>query len=454
MSSHKYCLSFIGLVAWSSTAANTIFSILEAAAFSNTQSSLVPLAATSIALNILSLFGIGIDCYTAKWRIRGFINRSSFTNRTLLAGIILISMAALIASLVLVAMIKVKWKAILSAASPTPAIGWSGFITGQIAVWAVAFASQTLLFLSQYYPTELPKLQLIANSGPRDSVMSEYPPIRPSNLYLPEQPPPAMTIGTLPSPTFSARSSQSLRSFRESLRHVRPVTSRSTLISRCSANPEARSVFSNRHSVDSTSHADPFDSWDTSSVSLPARDAVTLTVPSKGTTLEPIPGSRSNSPARALNGPFISESSGEEMDDLTPPPRMMPDVSRPPSPAVSEAHIHPLFRSATPEPAPLATLGTSILASPLASQAITCSGPTFSRMRSSSRGTGPRVLKPARSFTRDCGTSLSSRSRSSSPQSRVMTPPIPDFVLNSSPRSSMSGSRRVNLQYSYERSVC
>ena len=451
MGSRKYCLSLIGLVAWSSTAADTIFSILEATAFSNIHIPLLPVAATSSILNVLSLFGIVVYCYIAVWRIRGSADRTSPTSRTLITGSFLLSTAALIASLVSIVMIKAKWKEMLSAASSAPGICWTGFITGQIAVWAVSFASQMLLFLSQYYHTKLPKIQLIANSGPRDSVMSEYPPTRPSNFYMPEHPPPTMTIGTLPSPTFSAHSSHSLRSFRESLRHIRPITSRSTLISRSSANRETRSVYSDRHSVDNTSHLDPFDSWDTSSVCLPARDVVTLTVPSKGTTLEPIPGSRPNSPARALDGPFVSEPSEEEMEDLTPPPRMMPDVSRPPSPVVSEAHIHPLFRSATPEPAPLATLGTSIIASPLASQAITCPAPAFSRMRSSSRGASPHVLKQARSFTRDRATSLSSRSRSSSPQSRVMTPPIPDFVLNSSPRSSMSGSRRVNLQYSQDR---
>lgn len=448
MGSRNYCLSLIALVAWSSTAAGTIFSILETAAFSNT---LFPLAATSSALNLLSLLGLGIYGYHAVWRVREPADRPSQTKRLLVAGSVLVSIAALIASLVLIVMIKAKWEEVLAAASPALVTGWTGLVAGQIAVWAISCASQTLLYLSQLYRTEVPKVQLVANSGPRDSVMSEYPSTRPSNLHMPERPPPAMTIGTLPSPTFSARSSQSLRSFRESLRHVRPVTSRSTLISRSSFNRETRSVYSDRHSIDNTSHPDPFDSWDTSSVSLPVRDVVTLTVPSKGTTLEPIPGSRPNSPARPLDGPFFSELPEEEVDDLTPPPRMMPDISRPPSPAVSEAHIHPLFRTATPEPAPPATLGTSILASPLASQAITCSAPTFSRMRSNSRGAGPHVLKQARSFTRDRATSLSSRSRSPSPQSRIMTPPIPDYVLNSSPRSSMSGSRRVNLQYFHDR---
>jgi hypothetical protein len=244
----------------------------------------------------------------------------------------------------------------------------------------------------------------------------------------------------------------------DSKAYFSPVTSRSTLISQNSFIRDAPSVYSNRQSVDTVSQSDGFDSWDTSSVSLPVRDAVLQTAPSKGTTLAPIPGSRPNSPARALNGPFLSELPEEEDNDkLAPPPKMMPDVSRPTSPAVSEAHIHPLFRSESPSglPPPTATPGTSILASPLSKQAIACPPRPFSRMRSNSQlsqtTVSPSGLHQVRSYSRDRTTSLKSMSRSPSPPSRAMTPPIPDFVLNSSPRSSMSGSRKVNLQYSPDR---
>ncbi|CBX96853.1 hypothetical protein LEMA_P099840.1 [Plenodomus lingam JN3] len=367
------------------------------------------------------------------------------------------SSAALIVSLVLIILIKSRWKEVLAATSTASVTGWSSLVTGQITVWTVACASQMILYLSQLWHPSAPTVQQILTSGPRDSVMSECRSTRPGNLYIPEHPHAVMTLGALPSPTFSTRSSQSLKSFRDSLRHVvRPITSRSTLISRQSASRqsasrEARSIHSDRQSIDNTSHPDPFDSWDTSSVSLQARDAVMQTAPYKGTTLEPIPGSRPNSPARALDGPFLSELPEEEVESLTPPPKMMPDTSRPPSPAVSEAHIHPLFRTATPEPAPITTMGTSIIASPLASQAIACPAPTFNRMRSNSRGAAPSPLHQARSFTRDRAASLSTCSRSSSPPRRGMTPPIPDFILNSSPRSSMSGSRRVNLQHPADR---
>lgn len=452
MGSRHYYLSLVGLIAWSCTAANAIFSIIEAAAFTNTEIPLVSIAAVASTLNLLSLCSIGIYCYNAVWRVHRLTGRPSQARRLLIASSILVSFAALIVSLVLIILVKSRWNEILAATSTAPITGWSSLITGQISMWAVSCGSQMVLYLSPLWHRRAPNVQPILTSGPRDSVMSEFRPAKLSKLYMPEHPQLVMSIGALPSPTFSTRSSQSLKSFRDSLRHiVRPVTSRSTLISRHSVNRETRSICSERHSADNVSHPDPFDSWDTSSVSIQVRDAVIQAAPSRGTTLEPIPGSRPNSPACALDGPFLSGLPEEEVQDLTPPPKMMPDISRPPSPVVSEAHIHPLFRSATPEPAPIATMGTSIIASPLANQAITCPAPTFNRMRSNSRGTIPSPLNQACSFTRDRAASLPTRSRSSSPPTRGMTPPIPDFVLNSSARSSLSGSRRMNLQQSSER---
>lgn len=452
MGSRKYYISLVGVVAWSSTAAVIVFSILEAASLTNTSIPLVPIAAASSALNVLSLCCIGFYIYHDAWRTRGTANRSVQATRLLVGASLLISAMALVVSLVFIIMIKSRWKEIMATSPVAPISDWSGLVTGQIALWSVACFSQIVLYLSRFWRPKAPKVQPVTVSGPRDSVMSEFRPTRPGNLYLPEQPQPVTSLGTLPSPTFSTRSSHSLRSFQDSLRHVvRPVTSRTTLISRASSSRDARSLYSNRQSVDNVSHSDPFDSWDTSSVSLQARDVVMQTAPTKGTNLEPIPGSRPASPARALDGPFLSGLPEEEVEELAPPPRMMPDISRPPSPAVSEAHIHPLFRTATPEPSPVVTPGTNILASPLANQAITCSAPTFSRMRSNSRAASPSRIVHARSFTRDRATSLPSHSRSPSPPSREMTPPIPDFILNSSPRSSMSGSRKVQLQYSPDR---
>lgn len=449
--SHQVHLSLVGAVAWSSTAANTVLSILEAVSFSGPRIPLAPLSVAASSLGVLSLCSIGFSTFQLVRRIHGVKERSAQARKVLLGVSILVSAVALLVSLALIIEIKASWRELTATPSYVLVSDWNSFVSGQVAMWTVSCIGQIALFSSPLWRQKAPIVQPVTVSGPRDSVMSEFRPTRPGNLYLTEPAPNTSALGALPSPTFSTRSSQSLRSFRKSLRHVvRPVTSRTTLVSRPSFSRDARSVYSDRHSIDNVSHSDGFDSWDTSSVSLQARDAVLQTAPSRGTTLEPIPGSRSASPARALDGPFLSGVSEEDGEELARPPRMMPDTSRPPSPAVSEAHIHPLFRTESPTPPP-ATPGTSIVASPLANQAIACPARPFNRMRSNSRAASPSPLVHSQSFTRDRAMSLPSRSRSVSPPSREMTPPIPDFVLNSSPRSSMSGSRRVNLQHSPDR---
>lgn len=468
LQSRKFYLSLVGVVAWSSTAADSILSILEAASFSSAQSSLVNIAAVAGTVDVVSLCCIGFYMFHNVGDVRGALERSGRARKALVATSVLVSGAALVLSLILIIMIKSRWAEVTVGPLSGPVSDWDSHVSGQIAAWVISCSSQIILYTSSLWNRKTPKVQTVVTSGPRDSVMSELRTSRPNNLHFAEPVQPSSPLaahqqpeilGALPSPTFSTRSSQSLKSFRDSLRHVvRPVTSRTTLISQKSFTKDAPvSIYSNRQSIDTISHSDGFDSWDTSSVSLPARDVVLQAAPSRGTTLEPIPGSRPNSPARALDGPFLSELPEEEDEDLAPPPRMMPDISRPPSPACSEAHIHPLFRSESPSglPPPAATPGTSIMASPYSNQAIACPPRSFNRMRSSSNlsqtAVGPPSLHQARSFTRERAASIQSKSRSPSPPSRAMTPPIPDFVLNSSPRSSMSGSRRVALQYSPDR---
>jgi hypothetical protein len=456
--SRKLYASLLGAWAFSSTAADTVLSIVEAAAISTTQASLLRIAATASALDAVSLCCIGFYIIQDVRRRDGFMERSSRARRALVGVSVVISSAALILSLVLIVLIKSQWDQLVSSSSAGPISNWDDVFAGHVAVWVVSCISQIALYSSTFWKRHTPKLQPITISGPRDSVMSEMRSAQPSrNMFamMPAQPSSPLadlgSLGALPSPTFSTRSSQSLKSFRESIRHaVRPVTSRSTLISRPSFNRDTRSIYSDAHSVDNVSHSDGFDSWDTSSVSNQTRDAV-MQAPSKGTPLDPIPGSRSVTPARALDGPFLPEI--DESEELVAP-RMIPDVSRPPSPAVSEAHIHPLFRSESPVPPPEATPGTSIVASPLADQVIACPARPYNRMRSNSNlrnnATSPSPLAPAQSL-RGRALSASAGTRTPSPPSREMTPPIPDYVLNSSPRSSLSGSRKVSLRNSPDR---
>jgi hypothetical protein len=445
--SRKFYLSLVGVVAWSSTAAETILSILESASLSTRQSLLLHIASASSALDAVSLCCIAF--YTIQGvRQIGKTNHRSGQVRALVGLSICLSAVALVFSLVQIIVIKSRWDEVIRTPSTSPVSNWDGLVVAQIALWAVSCLSQIVLYSSVLWQRQTPEAQVVAISGPRDSVMSDIRLSQPSrNFYSmePTQPSSRLAAG-LASPTFSNRSSHSLQSFRDSLRQVvRPATSRTTLISRPSFNRETGSIYSHAESVDNVSHSDGFDSWDTSSVSLQARDAVMQTAPSKGTVLDPIPGSRPTTPARVLEGPFLTELREEE-EELTPPrPKMMRDDARPPSPAVSEAHIHPLFRTESPVPPPEATPDTSIFASPLANQAIACTPRAFNRMRSNSQ------LKTAQSVNERATSPQSTSRRSLSPPSRELTPPIPDYVLSSSPRSSCSGSRKVQLQYSPDR---
>jgi hypothetical protein len=158
-----------------------------------------------------------------------------------------------------------------------------------------------------------------------------------------------------------------------------------------------------------------FDDWDTSSVHHEMRAAVNSspTVRTRGG-LETIPGSRSESPANALDGPFLPGSPHAASSDTaqaagwdnrpfttSPPSSPPPNFSRPTSrPTSSHAHqkilapafepklptpdgtkrssmliqdlIHPLFRPSSPEPPPQ-TVGNStmVTAAPLAGHPIT-----------------------------------------------------------------------------------
>ena len=454
--SRKFYVSLLGALAWSSTAADTVLSILEATSIPTTQAPLLHIAAAASALNGISLCCVGFYIFQDVRRRDGFMERSARARRALVGVSVVLSTAALIVSLVLIISIKSKWNEVIGTSSAGVISTWGGAFAAHVVVWVISCISQIVLYSSTFWKRHTPKLQPITVSGPRDSVMSEMrsgPPTK--NLFAMKPAQPSSPLAALPSPTFSTRSSQSLKSFRESIRHaVRPVTSRTTLISRPSFNRDTRSIHSDAHSIDNVSHSDGFDSWDTSSVSNQVRDAVMQIAPSKGTPLEPIPGSRSVTPARALDGPFLPEIDEELAEEDLVAPRMIPDVSRPPSPAVSEAHIHPLFRTESPIPPPEATPGTSIIASPLADQVIACPARPYMRMRSNSNlrnnTTSPSPLAPAHSL-RGRTVSPHAGSRTPSPPSREMTPPIPDFVLNSSPRSSLSGSRKVSLRNSPDR---
>lgn len=274
------------------------------------------------------------------------------------------------------------------------------------------------------------------------------------------------------SPSFPPESRR--HSWRDSLASLHQVvhpstTSRSRLLgssraSRSSMPRDSTSLQSDTGSIANSIRSDYFDSWDTSIAETQTRDTLMAPspspIPSKGTTLETIPGSRSGSPARALDGPFPERpqtalsASSPKLDRSSPSisvvqPRRNFSGSRPPSraasPSLAEAHIHPLFRTDSPTPPPGASPGTVVVASSFSGQVIgqVTSSPRSSlnqiRMRSSSDTYLPRA--PSRTSGNRMRESIDKQqaespaaavSGTSTPATGSLTPSIPEFVLSAS----------------------
>lgn len=206
---------------------------------------------------------------------------------------------------------------------------------------------------------------------------------------------------------------------------------------------------------------------DTSSVHYEIRAGIHSSPPVTRSGLETIPGSRPESPAHTLDGPFLPESpspihaissDAATAVDFYPssPPRgptsSPPNFSRPtsrdqirPVPILLgssvEELIHPLFRPDSPRPPPIATVGTMVTAAPNAGQPITPR--TLSRMRSN---LGPDAWRcmPSPSIASSAGSPPASPTANHGPGSPgpsiveedSLPPILPGFVLSAGQRSS------------------
>lgn len=243
-------------------------------------------------------------------------------------------------------------------------------------------------------------------------------------------------------------------SLKKTMSHaVRPISSKTRLLSESERPPRPVSLDSHMYAGMNES----FDSWDTSAVDYHNRRAVMdiAVSPTIATfrNLETIPASprtsRSASPGNALDLPAPAKMPrrAKSFGPQHAPRRNRADVA-PPSP--SELHIHPLFRSDSPNPPPVTSPGSNILASPEAGQVLP--------PRQSSR---PRSLAHSSSFTDtraslSSSTSVESMNKKKPAPERKMTPPVPDWLLTDraprrpprvnsppAPRSSLIDSRSV-----------
>ncbi|KAK8026572.1 hypothetical protein PG991_003628 [Apiospora marii] len=223
---------------------------------------------------------------------------------------------------------------------------------------------------------------------------------------------------------------ETMSSFRSSFSQaVRPISSKTRLLSssgRVGRRPPSLDSLAHRSSIAEEGYG--FDSWDTSSAS-----PTTSRSPSPGTPLEldlepPRPAARRSR-------------------SYSPMARRAPTLTTHAS--TSELHIHPLFRTDSPEP-PRATPGTSIHAAEDAGKVI--SERSLGRMRSGSMISARSPLSRTNSresIQKSLAPSLASIASSLTPSSehldappadsdRKMTPPLPEWILNAGSRTSLT----------------
>ena len=237
----------------------------------------------------------------------------------------------------------------------------------------------------------------------------------------------------------SRSGSDPMASLRSSWTYDRSMTSQTKLIS-------SKTIYKSASLDDiSKSTEDGFDSWDTSAVDPDAREAVELASPTRTTLLETIPASPATSRSASPGYPL----------DLEPPkqrkrPRkyssanfshgQRPKTSPSKIESPKEAHIHPLFRTASSEPPPAVTPGTMVTAAPGAGQVISDRSSLRSTQRQWNNSRSSSPLKHSNSLD-NIRWPIGDEDEETPEESeeRTITPPIPDWIMTAGSRSSLVG---------------
>ncbi|KAL9031556.1 MAG: hypothetical protein Q9196_000404 [Gyalolechia fulgens] len=272
----------------------------------------------------------------------------------------------------------------------------STYLFVSFVLWGVSVITQILFFACLAWASHpIAKSIQEPSLSTRDERQEMIEPSRPttsttveSNPFL-GAPSSSNSPSAPPSKAASLRSSLSIK--------TRPTTAKGKFLNRQHAF-QPRSSLDNPAAKARSSQDEAFDSWDTSGVGSHIRETVLQSSPVvKPSALEPIPGSRSPSPAKALEGPFFPRGPSE---GPPPSPLPQPTVSRPAlraRSASSEDHIHPLFRTCSPAPPPNVSPTTIVTAAPGAGQLI--NQRTLKRMRSGSLPSSPSPLICSESFS-------------------------------------------------------
>lgn len=468
MSFFNNCTTVLGYTAGAIALASSIACTILNAIFATTSTNVAGiqmLGFVSTGINVLSatFLVFFIFCYIYKINTKPIPWKAGFCWRLLLMGIFITSLA-LIASLS-----TLIWTT-LSLNDLSPVIAGRGIETLLVIWWSVwgsnvAFEAINLGILCwitkrcfETNATADPAVDDVIPTQP----MEERPTTRDTNRSFRSQDLTLMSSPPVPSNRSSLKSTRSSK--------IHPTGSRTKLI-RHNSLPRNSAKSSFDFGTEVSSIDDGFDGWDTSDVGREMRRTLQASPPAGGVMLETIPGSRPESPAKALDGPFLPQSpyesgiesatTGEDqfvssspvnyaMGTFTTPLTSSPNFSRPTSrsysinrepPSLSmppgtppmEELIHPLFRESSQSPSPTPSPGTSIYASPTAGQTI--SHRALHRMRS---GSLPQQSSPLAERE-----SIDEHGRDSPGPSiaeeEELPPILPGFILSAGQRSSLVG---------------
>lgn len=376
------------------------------------------------------------------------------------SGVLLCALAAAVSVAALVCLSS------LSGELPNTILGSNTvpFLVGASVVLGLAFATQLVFLVVHFISARMHQDEeahsIHTNDGGRRSPQQHVKSIP----YEQTSPSASKTRGSTsmdskspPGSSGGRSATETLTSIRSSLSHVvRPISSKTRLLSNSQRSSRRPASLDSIPYRDSRTTEDGFDSWDTSAVDPHNRQAVMETSsPTPGRFLETIPASPTTSRSPSPGTPL----------DLEPPRNRRRSRSYSPAasrtrqqqqqqkaaftqqPSASESHIHPLFRSDSPTPPPVASPGTVVIAAPEAGRVLSDrqSVRSLTRMRSGSLPVVSSPLSRQGSFdefhqrvVKDDGSIKEELEEPAAESERKMTPPIPDWILSAGSRTSLS----------------
>lgn len=452
----------LGGLAAASMAATVSLNVIFAFSLSNANPAIQLLAFVAFAINLLVIATLIFltTYYVGKLRLDPVGLRRRLCWRFVAMGIIVTILSLPLSLVTLISLMRALPhlpRRIVHEPVRTMLVAWFALFGVSVLLRAVFFAF-LVVWTKQSFPTQsadAQSLDLDFGVGSSDMVEARPDTRGTSRSFWSQD----NTLATPPRTPTTPRPKSSLRS--SSSTKVGPGSSRSKLIQ-----DSAKSSFDGFPAGEALPLDNGFDRWDTSSVHQEVRATLQSSSPVTRSGLETIPGSRPESPSNALDGPFLPSSPHVAPSDaatavdwvpsasgkasfLSSPPSSPPNFSRPGSSHRNKAGfhshveelVHPLFRTNSPNPVPVAAPGTTITASPIAGQAIPPQ--TLDRMRSGTFTQRSATERPASNATSADGSVAGGLGPGSPGPSIVeeddLPPILPGFVLSAGQRRSLVG---------------